>query len=106
MDSQINAQDNDAALDKTLRGEDFDFEFDEDFESEVAAEYTVMDAMRFDREAGTASCNFEIDEDEVDAFGIPIKPQDNDAQKGNTDDKKTAPEAKKATGKAAKKTKK
>ncbi len=42
--------------------DDFDFEFDEDFEPETASEYLVMDAMRFDRDAGTASCDFEIDE--------------------------------------------
>lgn len=58
-------------FEQTIAGDDFDFDFDEDFESEVRSEYMVMDAMRFDREAGTASCNFEIDEDEVDAFGIP-----------------------------------
>ena len=58
-------------FDETLRGDDFDFEFDEDFETEVRSEYVVMDAMRFDREAGTASCNFEIDDDVEDAFQIP-----------------------------------
>lgn len=56
-------------FEKTLNGEDFDFDFDEDFETETASEYTVMDAMRFDRSAGTASCNFEIEEDEDDGFG-------------------------------------
>lgn len=58
-------------FDKTIAGDDFDFDFDEDFESEVKSEYMVMDAMRFDRDAGTASCNFEIEEDEEDAFRIP-----------------------------------
>ncbi len=67
MDSKSDGQD----FEKTITGEDFDFDFDEDFETEVKSEYMVMDAMRFDREAGTASCNFEIDEDEDDAFRIP-----------------------------------
>jgi hypothetical protein len=58
-------------FEKTISGEDFDFDFDEDFESEVRSEYMVMGAMRFDRDAGTASCNFEIDEDDDDAFRIP-----------------------------------
>lgn len=58
-------------FDATLRGDDFDFEFDEDFETEVRSEYVVMDAMRFDREAGTASCNFVIEDDVEDAFQIP-----------------------------------
>ena len=58
-------------FDETLRGDDFDFEFDEDFETEVRSEYVVMDAMRFDREAGTASCNFVIEDDVEDAFQIP-----------------------------------
>ena len=53
---------------KTISGDDFDFDFDEDFESEVTAEYNVMNAMRFDREAGTASCNFEIEEEDEDAI--------------------------------------
>ncbi len=67
MDSKAENQE----FEKTIAGDDFDFDFDEDFESEVRSEYVVMDAMRFDREAGTASCNFEIDEDEDDAFRIP-----------------------------------
>jgi len=58
-------------FDATLRGDDFDFEFDEDFETEVRSEYVVMDAMRVDREAGTASCNFVIEDDVEDAFQIP-----------------------------------
>ena len=56
----------DKQFEKTLQGDDFDFEFDEDFESEVTSEYNVMNAMRFDREAGTASCNFELDEEDED----------------------------------------
>ena len=67
MDSQAENQE----FEKTIAGDDFDFDFDEDFESEVRSEYVVMDAMRFDREAGTASCNFVIEEDEDDAFRIP-----------------------------------
>ncbi len=67
MEPKADSQD----FDETLRGDDFDFEFDEDFETEVRSEYVVMDAMRFDREAGTASCNFEIDDDVEDAFQIP-----------------------------------
>jgi hypothetical protein len=57
---------NDKQFERTIRGDDFDFDFDEDFESEVASEYNVMNAMRFDRDAGTASCNFELDEEEDD----------------------------------------
>ncbi len=62
--SEMNADEN--KYERTIEGDDFDFEFDEDFESEVTSEYNVMNAMRFDREAGTASCNFELDEDEED----------------------------------------
>ncbi len=54
----------DQKFEQTIRGDDFDFDFDEDFESEVTSEYNVMNALRFDREAGTASCNFELDEDD------------------------------------------
>jgi len=67
MESKADGQE----FEQTIAGDDFDFDFDEDFESEVRSEYMVMDAMRFDREAGTARCNFEIDEDEDDAFRIP-----------------------------------
>ncbi|MGI9519579.1 MAG: hypothetical protein ACR2NP_21180 [Pirellulaceae bacterium] len=66
----MNAEANSQEFDKTIQGDDFDFDFDEDFETETTAEYLVMDAMRFDREAGTASCNFELDEDDPD----PAKP--------------------------------
>lgn len=65
----------------SLDSDDFDFEFDEDFEPEVSAEYTVMGAMRFDREAGTASCNFEIEEEEDDAFKIPVEGRSNPDEK-------------------------
>ncbi len=58
---------NDKLYERTIEGDDFDFDFDEDFESEVTSEYNVMNAMRFDREAGTASCNFEIDEEDEDS---------------------------------------
>lgn len=59
----------DKQFEKTLQGDDFDFEFDEDFETEAKSEYNVMNAMRFDREAGTASCNFELDEEEEEEIG-------------------------------------
>ena len=67
MDSKTDSPE----FEQTIAGDDFDFDFNEDFESEVRSEYMVMDAMRFDREAGTASCNFVIEEDEEDAFRIP-----------------------------------
>lgn len=46
--------------------EDFDFDFDEDFELEVSSEYNVLNAMHFDHEAGTADCDFELDEEDLD----------------------------------------
>jgi len=93
MDSQADGPD----FEKTIAGDDFDFDFDEDFESEVKSEYMVMDAMRFDRDAGTASCNFEIDEDEDDAFRIPgatksvnrVLPQTQEVAEPVADDSKT-----------------
>lgn len=46
--------------------EDFDFDFDEDFEVEVSSEYNVLNAMHFDHAAGTANCDFELDEEDLD----------------------------------------
>lgn len=91
----MNAEANSQEFDKTIQGDDFDFDFDEDFETETTAEYLVMDAMRFDREAGTASCNFELDEDDQD----PAKPFQVVSNKGDSDksdkESSTKPKAKK-----------
>ena len=48
----------------SISNEDFDFEFDDDFEAATDAEYAVMNAMRFDKSAGTAKCDFNLDEED------------------------------------------
>lgn len=113
MDPQTDSPD----FEKTLNGEDFDFDFDEDFETETVSEYTVMDAMRFDRSAGTASCNFEIEEDDDDGFGTLLTkgktedtteqgkkpPADEEAANSNeTEAKESKAKETKVKGKAAK----
>ena len=93
----MNAEANSQEFEKTIQGDDFDFDFDEDFESETKAEYSVMDAMRFDREAGTASCNFELEEeDEADPMAAFS------AGNGATDESAKEADAKKPTAKSKK----
>ena len=88
----MNADANSQEFENTIQGDDFDFDFDEDFETETTAEYSVMNAMRFDREAGTASCNFELDEDdEADPMKAAGRPEETPS--GQTGGKNGKPKA-------------